>query len=100
MNFLVTAKRYLPQDEFVWFSIIGICSCLIYFAYPQTVFLVVPITNLILSYVLNLSVYIKFLINYPSDTPVKVTTIIFERLIILAGNLLTIGILLFMLYHE
>ncbi len=99
MNFLVTAKRYLPQDEFVWFSIIGICSCLIYFAYPQIIFLVVPITNLILSYCLNLSVYIKFLINYPSDTPVKVTTIIFEQLIILVSNVLTIGILLFIIYH-
>ena len=100
MNFLFTLRRYLPQDELVWFSLVGIFSCLVYFIYPQTMFLIIPIVNLVFTYALNLSIYVKFLINFPSDTPVKVTNIIFERLIVLVANALTISILLFVLYYE
>jgi hypothetical protein len=86
--------KVLPNDITVITSLLGLICSILYFITSYFYFAVLAIAGLLFYLINDLFIFLKFALHFPIDTQIKASKIIYEELIIISVNIVSVIVLI------
>lgn len=94
MKIIPSVLKVMPNDITVITSLLGLTCSLLYIATNYFYFAILSISGLVFYFINDLFIFLKFALHFPMDTQIKASKIIYEELIIIVTNIISVYVII------